>query len=146
MSLVVPSCWGRGDGRDGTGEGPRRTHDLNLHIHLDQLLRQRIDLHQPRVHRAVEPAELRDQPHIPLADGPIWVRAADAAGHGAKASHQRSEGVDCAKKTRLSASHDVCRWYSHGWRMVGMGEINILMDPYQPWVAASSLSPWRVCA
>lgn len=61
----------------------RRTNDLDLDIHLDQLLRQWVDLHETWVHCAIEAAELGDQPNVTLADWLVWVGAEDTEGDGA---------------------------------------------------------------
>ena len=108
-----------------------RTNDLNLHIDLDQLLRQRIDLHQTRVHSAIEAAELRHQAYIALADGSVWVRAADAAGDGAKGSDDGSEVVDYAEKRTWSACV-VFVWFWHRWQFLDMQWTDVLIEPYQP--------------
>lgn len=72
----------------------RRTNDLDLDIHLDQLLGQRVDLHQTRVHCAIEAAEFGDQADIALADWLVRVGAEDAEGDCAAESDARTEGID----------------------------------------------------
>ena len=52
-----------------------RTNNLDLDIDLDQLLGQRVDLHETRVHCAIEAAEFGDQPDITLADWLVGVGA-----------------------------------------------------------------------
>lgn len=78
-----------------------RTNDLDLDIHLDQLLRQWVDLHETRVHCAIEAAEFGDQPDVTLADWLVGVGAKDAEGDGAAETDAGTEGVDCEELQQL---------------------------------------------
>ena len=107
------------------------TNDLNLYVDLDELLRQRVDLHETWVDGAIEATELGDETNVSLADWLVWVGANDAAWDGTAATDERTEGVDYALVNKRD------------WGMKGG---NILIDPYQPWEPASSLSPCSVWA
>ena len=111
----------------------RHLDDLDLDVHLDQFLGQRVDLHETRVDGAVEAAEFGDESHVALAHGLVGVGADDAAGDSAAESNPASERVDC-RGFSVSLSQS----------LLGYLDEDLLIDPYQPWVPASSLSPWSV--
>ena len=75
----------------------RRTDYLDLNIHLDQSLTERVDLDQSRVDSAVEATELCDETDITLRHRLVRVRTDNAAGNGAKSANAVSEGVNCCK-------------------------------------------------
>lgn len=56
----------------------RRTNDLDLDVHLDQLFGEGVDLYETGVDGAVEAAEFGDETDVSLADWFVGVRAADA--------------------------------------------------------------------
>ena len=58
------------------------TNNLNLDIHLDKLLRQRVDLDKTRIDSAIEATELGNETDVSLADWLVWVGAYDTAWDG----------------------------------------------------------------
>lgn len=61
---------------------------------MDELLRQRVDLHETWVDGTVEATELGDQTDISLANWLVWIGANDAARDGTAATDECTEGVD----------------------------------------------------
>ena len=73
------------------------TDNLNLHIDLNQLLGEWIDLDQTRVHGAVKATELGDQTDVSLANRLVRVWAHDAARDRSAETDTRPQVVDCAQ-------------------------------------------------
>lgn len=69
------------------------TDNLDFDIHLYQVLRQRVHLHQPRIHRARKATELGDQADITLMHLLERVRADNTAWDCADRADDCSEGV-----------------------------------------------------
>ena len=59
-------------------------NNLDLDIHLNQFLRQRVDLDKTRVDCSIESAKLGDKTDVALADWLVGIRANDAARDGSK--------------------------------------------------------------
>jgi hypothetical protein len=72
----------------------RHLDNLDLDVHLDQALRQRVNLDQTRVNGLVEAAKLGDEPDVALLHALVGVRAADAARDGAQGADDGADGVD----------------------------------------------------
>jgi hypothetical protein len=106
---VVVDHGGQVDGDVVFGHADLLRHfdDLNLHVHLDEALRKRVDFDETRVDGAIEAAELGDEADVALVDGLVWVGAAEAEGHGAAEADQVTNGVDCI--TELLA-FETCEW------------------------------------
>lgn len=75
------------------------TNNLDLNIHLDKALAERINLDQARVDSAVESTKLSNQTNITLRDRLVWIRAANAARNGTHGSDTLTQCVDCAKES-----------------------------------------------
>ena len=58
------------------------TNNLNLHIHLNQFLGQRVDLDQTGVDCAIEATEFGDETDVSLTDWLVGVGAHDTAWNG----------------------------------------------------------------
>ena len=78
----------------GWQKGIGRTNNLYLDIDLDELLGQRVYLHETGVDGTVEATELGDEADVALADGLIGVGANDAARDGTAESYACTEGID----------------------------------------------------
>ena len=74
----------------------RHTNDLYLDIHLNELLRQGVDLDKTRVDCAIESSELGDQTNIALNNRFVGIRTDETERNGAAEADQRSKGVDWA--------------------------------------------------
>jgi hypothetical protein len=70
-----------------------RTNNLNLDIHRNQPLRQRIDSDKPWVHCARESTKLSNETNTALLDRFVWVRADDTARNSSASSKNVAEIV-----------------------------------------------------
>lgn len=70
------------------------TDNLNLDVHLDELLRKRVDLDQTWIDGAVEATEFGDETDVPLVDGLVRVRADDTAWDGTTETKTAPEVID----------------------------------------------------
>jgi hypothetical protein len=68
--------------------------DLNLDIHLDETLRERVDLDETGVDSAREATELGDQADIALRDGLVGVGADEAARNRSAETNAFTQVVD----------------------------------------------------
>lgn len=100
----------RRDSRDAEGQRERvsHTHYLNLDVHLNELLREWVDLDEAGIHRTRETAKSSHQADITLSNGFVRVRTDDAAWNGAEATHDSSEGTDYFMiRTIRSSAHSI---------------------------------------
>lgn len=74
--------------------------NLDLDVHLDQVLAEGVDLDEAGVDGLVELAELGDQANVTLCNSLVRVGAADATGEGTHCSDARAKGVDCGEQER----------------------------------------------
>ena len=70
------------------------TDDLNLHVDLNEFLRQRVYLDKTWVDGTVEATELCDETDVSLADWLVWIGAHHAARNSTATTDERAEGVD----------------------------------------------------
>ena len=70
------------------------TNYLNFDVHLDQLLRERIDLDKTRIHGTVKATKFGDKTNIALVDRSIWIWTDNTAWNRAECSNAGSEGID----------------------------------------------------
>lgn len=68
--------------------------DLDLDVHLEEVLAERVDLDQTRVDGLVELAKLGDETDVALLDALERVGADDAAGNSAHGTDDGTESVD----------------------------------------------------
>ena len=94
------------------------TNNLNLDIHLDQFLGQRVNLDETRVDRAVEATEFGDQTDVSLTDWLVRIGAYDTAWDGSTETNTRTQIIDY----HISALVSWCY----------RSKTNVLIDPYQP--------------
>lgn len=69
--------------------------DLDLDVHLDEFLREWVDLDKTRVDSPVEAAEFGDEADVALVDGLVGVGTNDAAGDRTAEAHPATQGIDC---------------------------------------------------
>lgn len=72
------------------------TDDLNLHVDLNQVLGERVDLHKTGIHSSGETAEPRNKTNVTLGHWLVWIRAAEAEWNGSQVTNAATEGVDHA--------------------------------------------------
>jgi hypothetical protein len=69
--------------------------DLDLDIHLDEVLAERVDLNQTWVDSLVKFAKLGDKTDVALLNTFEGVGADEAAGNGTTGTHNGAKGINC---------------------------------------------------